>query len=981
MKKRSKSKYILRGFLILFLLIIATISIVPLIYKEDIIKLIKQQSDHHINADLSFDDLDLSLLSTFPSMSLEIDNLTISGKDTFQDLKLLELNSLRIKLDLWKIIIDSEYEIKSISLDEPKIHIKVLANGLANYDIYKSTDTIAEVDTNVTLPSSDLEFKISNYKILNAQITYDDALYATKLNLKDFNHNGSFTMIGEKYLMETSSDATSLNLSYEGVNYFEKSKINILFNGEIAFIDQDINFVITESLSKINQFNLVANGEFLMKEVDYKMNLSVATVDQDFKSLLSIIPGIYKKDFSSINTNGDFDFNCVINGVYSDSLIPGIDMDLSVNNGYFKYPELKEPVENINVNLKVDFPGGKDLDLLKIDLEQFSLGFLNSSISSNLFATNLLSDPTLSTSLNTSFNLSDVGMVIPLEDQNISGIISSDISLVGNLSTIEEERYEEFNATGKLQITDLNYSTSSLDYSINLSKLDFDFHPQKLALNELSLLVGKSDFSIIGEFHNYISFALKDEKLEGIFNVRSKLIDVDQLYVDNYSDSSELVSQDTLVDTNIIAEVFSIPENIDFQLSTSIDKLIYDSLNIEKIKGELKVKDASIEFRDISMNLLDGSFEMKGNYRALSKNRASMNLNMDLSDISFDKAYLYFNSVKKYASAVRYFDGDFSTTLNMNLILDEEYYPVYERVTADGNLTSKNVTILENSIFDKLDKVDKNLIEENNKIKDLNVTYHIKNGLFIVDKTLIKLKDFDATVYGSTSNTQDIDYTIESELPFSFVNKSSSGITNFLSNNPVKDIPVLIKVGGTVASPTFSTNFNFDKSEIKENVISAAKEKIKDLKNEALIEAQQKAKQIVKQAQQKAQKMREQADKSASKIEAEATKQNEIAKKEINRQVTKIKDDAINQANELKAKAKSPLLKIAAEKSAEKIISKADDKAEKLDTSLTQKADQTEKLAQSKANKIRKEGNEKADFLELKAQEEANKILEAAKNK
>ena len=220
MKKRSKSKYILRGFLILFLLIIATISIVPLIYKEDIIKLIKQQSDQHINADLSFDDLDLSLLSTFPSMSLEIDNLTISGKDTFQDLKLLELNSLRIKLDLLKIIIDSEYEIKSINLEEPKIHIKVLANGLANYDIYKSTDTVAEVDTNVTLPSSALEFKISNYKILNAQIIYDDALYATKLNLKDFNHNGSFTMIGEKYLMETSSDATSLNLSYEGVNYF-----------------------------------------------------------------------------------------------------------------------------------------------------------------------------------------------------------------------------------------------------------------------------------------------------------------------------------------------------------------------------------------------------------------------------------------------------------------------------------------------------------------------------------------------------------------------------------------------------------------------------------------------------------------------------------------------------------------------------------------------------------------------------------------
>tara|TARA_B100001287_G_scaffold70393_1_gene58030 strand:+ start:37448 stop:40393 length:2946 start_codon:yes stop_codon:yes gene_type:complete len=981
MNKPSKFKYVLKGFLIFFLLIIIVISIVPLVYKDDIIKLVKQQSDQYIDANISFDDLDLSLLSTFPSMTLEIDDLTISGKDTFQDIKLLELNNLMINLDLWKIIMDSEYEVNSIYLNEPKIHVKVLASGLANYDIYKSTDTVLVVDSNETLPSSPLEFKISNYKISNAQIIYDDAFYTTKFNLKDFNHNGSFAMIGEKYLLETNSNSSTFNLSYDGVNYFEKSKINILLNGEITFIEEDINFVITESLSKINQFNLVAKGDFLMRELDYKMNLSLSTLDQDFKSLLSVVPGIYKQDFSSINTNGEFDFKCNINGFYSDSLIPGIDMDISVNEGYFKYPDLEEPIDKINMLLKVNFPGGENLDLLKIDLQQFNLGFLNSTISSKLFVSNLTSDPSLNSSLNATFNLSDIGLVFPLEDQNISGFISSDINLNGNLSTIEEERYDEFDATGKLQIDGLSYSSSSLDYSIDLSKLDFEFHPQKLSLNELSLMVGKSDFFINGEFQNYISFALKHEKLEGFFNIRSKLIDVDQLYVETYSDSSKIVLQDSIVDTNIIAEVFSIPENIDFKLSTKVDQLIFDSLIIEKIRGELKVKDATVEFSDASMNLLGGSFNMEGNYKGISKNRASMSLKMGISNISFDKAYLYFNSVKKYASAVKYFDGDFSTNLNMSLILDEEYYPIYEKITADGNLISKNVTLLNNSLFDKLDKLDKNLIEKNKNIKDLNLNYHIKNGLFVVDKTLIKFKDFDATVYGSTSNTQDIDYTIESEIPFSFVNKSSFGITNFLSNTNIKDIPVLIKVGGTVASPNFSTNLNFDKSDVKENVISAAKEKIKDLKNEALIEAQKKADQIVKEAQKKAQKVREQADLSASKIEAEARKQNKITKAEINNQVNKIKKDAVNQANELIAKAKSPLLKIAAEKSGEKIKSKADEKATELEISLNQKADQAEKLALSKANVIRREGNEKADLIEIKAQEEANKLIEAAKNK
>ena len=32
--------------------------------------------------------------------------------------------------------------------------------------------------------------------------------------------------------------------------------------------------------------------------------------------------GIYKQDFESINTNGEFEFSCLLNGIYSDSLVP-----------------------------------------------------------------------------------------------------------------------------------------------------------------------------------------------------------------------------------------------------------------------------------------------------------------------------------------------------------------------------------------------------------------------------------------------------------------------------------------------------------------------------------------------------------------------------------------------------------------------------------------------------------------------------------
>ena len=981
MTKHSKSKNILKGFLLLILLLISVIVILPIIYKDDIVKLIKEQSDEYLNADIVFKDLGISLLSTFPSMTLEVDDLTISGKDIFKDIKLVDLNKLIIKLDLWKILIDDEYEVKSISLDQPKIYVKVLADGTANYDIYKSTDTTLTFDTIEKPSSSPFNLKISSYEIKNAQIIYDDASYATKLKLEKFNHFGNFTMIGDKYLMETQSAAAEFDLSYQDVKYFEKSKIDILFNGEIAFIEEDIKFIITKSSSNINQLNLELNGEILMLENDYEMNLSIVTSDQDFKSLFSVVPGVYKQDFSSVITNGDFDFNCLVNGVYSDSMMPGINMNLSVNNGYFKYPDLKESVDNINIQFNIDFPGGEDMDLLKVNLDNFSLDFLKSSISSKLFATNLLSDPALKSKLNAEINLSDIDKVIPLNEHKISGIISSDLSLEGNLSTLEEERFDQFNATGKLAISDLNYSSSSLDYNIDLKKLDFEFHPQKLALNELLLYVGESDFSMNGEFYNYIAFALKDEKLEGSFTIKSKLINIDQLYVNTDYDSSEVALQDTIKDPNETDEVFSVPENMDFTLSTYIEQLIYDSLSIEDVKGELIIRNSKVNFKDISMDFLDGLFKMNGVYIAISKNRAKMKLNMDLLGISFDEAYLYFNSVKKYAPAVKYFDGNFSTSLYMTLVLDSDYFPVYEEISADGKLNSRNVTLLDNPTFKKIDKLDKKILEKNNKIKDLNLSYQIKNGLFSIEKTPIKFKDFNATVYGSTSNKQDLDYTIETEIPFSFLKNSMDGLSSLVPNLKNSNIPISIKIGGTVLSPSFATSLNLQKVDLKETMISVVKEKIEDFKNTALIEAQKKADQIIKEAEIKAKTIREQSIKFALKIEEQAKKQNKIAKAEINKQVTKIKNDAINQAKLLEAQAKSSILKLAAKKTGEKLKIKADEKAEKLRVSLIKKADQAEKETQLKANKIRKEGDDKADLIEIKSKEKAKKLIEAAKNK
>ena len=980
----KKLKYLLSIVVVLTTIATSTLLIIPTWYEDEIIKLIKEESNKNLKAELDFKNIDLSLISTFPSLKLELNQLTLTGKDTFRDIKLIELDQLVVNLDLWKIITDGNYEINSIFLNKPSLHIKVLKDGKANYDIYNSSDSSTENTDYAVESSTAFKLKIKNYEVKNGTVIYNDALYATDLTLISFNHLGSITIMDDKFFLETISEVANLDLSYERINYINDSRLKLIFNGEVAFIDEDIKVTITKSLADLNQFQLKTVGKLQMLRDDYLMDLSIATTNQNFKSLFSIVPGAYTKEFDKINTDGVFKFKTTLKGIYNDTVIPAIDMKLEVDDAYFKYPELNSPVENINVGLQMEFPGGDNFDLLDFRLEKLNLNFLNSSISSNAFATNFSSDLEIKSFLEAKFNLSDIAKVIPLEGQDISGLISSEITLDGTLSSIENENFEEFNASGLLDITDLNYQSSKLDYPILLNKLNFEFSPEKLLLNKCNLMIGKSDFKMNGELKNYISYALKDDTISGTFNLMSNLVNIDQLYVDTTSETTNEAEQEVLIDGDSLSELFEIPDNINFSFKSSILKLIYDSLEIKDVKGELLVIDKKLWFNNIGMNFLSGSLKIDGSYLGISTTRANLIMNMHLSNISFDESFLYFNNVKKYTPVVQYLDGNFSSILNMNLLLDQDYNPIYNQLTVDGKLSSKNVKILNHPAFKKMKKLNFEIIEKNNNIEDLNISFKIKNGAFLLDTTNIKLKDLNGEIYGSTSLSQEINYTIESEIPVALVNNNLiTGINNILSTPSIEDqkIPLSINVNGTLLQPNYEVSLNLNQKNAKEKIIDAVKDQVLNLKSELLEKAQDKANQILKEAAKKADLIKKESEALAAKVINEANNKNTAAKSNIKREISKVKKEAYQQADKLVLKAKSPLNKLAAKKTAEEIKKKADKEAEKLRLNLTKQSDDALKIAVKKSENIKLEGNKKAELILAKANVEATKLIEEAKNK
>ncbi len=157
-------------FIILFLIILLVVT--PFLFKGKIISLVKEQANKQLNARLNFDDnIDLSLIKSFPNFSLGIHNLSLCGINEFEGDTLFSASAVSVTLDLVSVISGDQIRVRSIILDQPRINAIVLANGKANWDIMKQ-DSTAGAATG-TEPSK-FNVKLKKFMVNDGYLVYDD---------------------------------------------------------------------------------------------------------------------------------------------------------------------------------------------------------------------------------------------------------------------------------------------------------------------------------------------------------------------------------------------------------------------------------------------------------------------------------------------------------------------------------------------------------------------------------------------------------------------------------------------------------------------------------------------------------------------------------------------------------------------------------------------------------------------------------------
>ena len=600
------SKLLKRSLLVVSVLLVLLIAVavaVPYFFKDELVSWVKEDVNKSINGTIDFDDVNLSLIRSFPDFNLQMENLSIVGANEFEGITLLASKDLEVELDLMSIIkSDRPIEINEVIMEEPQINIRVLKNGKINYDLAKADTTSNNMPTSEE--SYDYLIKLKSYEVNNGSFSYHDDAVDFYMDMEGVNHSGVGDFTQTIFDLDTETTTESLTVKTGGVKYLHKAKADL---DAIINIDMDqMKYTLKDNDLTINALKILGEGWFQLEGDDINMDVNFSAPSNSFKNLLSLIPYAYTKDFASVQANGNMQFNGFVKGTYNGikEQYPAFKIFLDINNGDFKYPDLPMGIKNILAKMTINSPSS-NFDKMTIDVPMFKMNLGNNPFEANFNLKTPISDPAVAAKVNGRINLGDFAKAFPMEGvQEMNGLIITDVDANTRLSYIENQRYEDVNMSGTLRLQDIKYSADAMP-PVKIKDMDMSFTPRNVVLSNFEALLGNSDLKAKGTIDNILAYFSPEKTMKGDLVFRSDFFDANE-WVSAEASNESTPNNTSTSDTE--TEVF---DRFDFTIDGKINRLKYDVYDLTGLSANGSFTPSLFNIKDFKTKI--GESDLSGN--------------------------------------------------------------------------------------------------------------------------------------------------------------------------------------------------------------------------------------------------------------------------------------------------------------------------------------------------------------------------------
>ncbi len=384
----------------------------------------------------SIDEVDLTLLSTFPNAGLRIRGLyVLNPMEGSQSDTLLGVPELVVGLDIQQYLDSQKLSVESIVAENVMLNAYINEAGETNWDHVLSlpADT-TEQDTSATVLPFDV--KVGELKLTTRQLSFVDR--------------------------RDSLDIRNLSLSLTGAARADSTLSNIEADVEALTLDWD-------------GLQLVARGTAAMRE-RIAMNLHVATNDWQIAHVLALLPQQYASLLpKELEVDGVLHADAIIRGEYAENCMPTVDAQLTLADGRGHYDLKVLPYHLTGV--EADLTAHVDLndkEQTYAEINKLCACTMDTKLSATGRVTDILQDgkeialgnPLCTIDLNTGINLQDLEYFVVSDSvtNSLRGKVTGKVAVAARLNDImaADLTKVQLQANLKVQKPDIIWQDSTL---------------------------------------------------------------------------------------------------------------------------------------------------------------------------------------------------------------------------------------------------------------------------------------------------------------------------------------------------------------------------------------------------------------------------------------------------------------------------------------------------------------------------------------
>lgn len=597
-------KFLKISAIALFVLILLAF-LLPYLFKDKILLLAKSEINNNIEAKVEFKDLDLSLFRHFPKLSIALKDISITGINGFEGDTLLSAPMVDASVNLMSVIGGKNIKLHGIFLQSPRIHAHVNKEGIANWEITKPDTAVAVTDS-----SAPFQLELEKYAINNGYVYYNDESVNMQAEISGLDHEGTGNFKDEIFTLTTSTKAMSANFTYANIPYLVNAETGI--DADIEINNKTSKYSFKDAAIVLNELKLTTNGFMqLINDSTYNMDISFDAPSNDFKNILSLVPAVYKTEFEQLKTSGEAGLKGFVKGVYSPQQLPAYKVDMIIKDGFFQYPDLPQPVKNIQLTAQISNLDGV-MDNTIIDVAKAHLEMGNEPFDFRLLFKNPETARYIDAAVKGKINLADVTKFVKLDaTTKLSGTLWADAFAKGNFSAIEQQK-GAFTAGGFLNIQNFFYSSKEVPQPIKNGNFKIEFENSGGIADATTVNITSGHLEVGGD---PLDFSLQLSKPVTAINfngaAKGKF---------NFNNLKQFVALET--GTSIQGLL-----NADLKFSGSkeaIDKKNYESINTNGVAylnnihyvskdypGGIRISTAQLNFspQKVALNNLNGRFQ------------------------------------------------------------------------------------------------------------------------------------------------------------------------------------------------------------------------------------------------------------------------------------------------------------------------------------------------------------------------------------